>query len=79
MSISSVKEIDICKGESPWELPCLGIRRWQIFSHGDEDRGENPSKDVWGWGTVFYPSPCRDFLLENFIKITFINIYLSTL
>jgi hypothetical protein len=26
-------------------------------------------------GAWFYPMPCEDFILKNFIKMTFINIY----
>jgi hypothetical protein len=43
------------------------------------DGGENSPERGLGMGTVLYPPACGDSVPENFIKITFINVYLSTL
>jgi hypothetical protein len=40
---------------------------------------EKVSRKRFGDGVVFYPPLRGDSVPENFIKITFINVYLSTL
>jgi hypothetical protein len=54
-------------------LSCLGIRRWKFFFRGD--RGESSLGRGLEIGTRFYLRPCKNFVPENFIKITFLNYF----
>jgi hypothetical protein len=49
------------------------------FLCGNEDGGKSFLERDLEIGMVFYLLPHGDFVPENFIKIPFINIYLSTL
>jgi hypothetical protein len=61
------------------EIVLLEDLNMRNFFCGDKDGGESLIERDLGMWTEFYPMPRRDSISEYFIKITFINLYLSTL
>jgi hypothetical protein len=71
MSISSVN------GDPRGDCPVWGSEVGEFFLVGMEEK--IIPKEVWGWGRLFIPRPIETMSPKTLLKITFVNVYLSTL
>jgi hypothetical protein len=65
--------------EIPEEIAQFEDRKMKNVSPWRWDGGESPPRKRFGDGTKFHPSSRGDSIPKNFIKLTFINVYLSNL
>jgi hypothetical protein len=68
--------ISFVNGDSRKDCPVWGPEDEEFFPMEMEEKVR--PKDVWGCGHNFIPRPVET-VPKNFIKITFINVYLCTL